>query len=25
VGSCGNTFAPTFEIQLYPINMRHCL
>ena len=25
VGSCGNTFAPTFEIQLYPINMHHCL
>jgi len=24
VGAYGNTFAPTFEMQLYPINMRHC-
>jgi len=24
VGSYSDTFAPTFEIQLYPINMRHC-
>jgi len=24
VGSHGDTFAPTFEIQLFPINVRHC-